>query len=338
MIKVLKKNKKKVILHIGMNKAGSTSIQNFFHSNRDLWKENGVLYPTTGINGEAHYALSRALGFYNGNQGGFYNSSEFRSLKKSLEKEIIDSGCHIIVISSEDFVLNGPSKMIKKFFSGWDVKVLVYLRRHDSWWESSYAQAVKMKRMPPWPRGVMGYVNFHKKSSVFHSDYKALVDKWSNIFGTSNILVQPFEREQLSGGLIYNFLSKCGIDNHIIERYHGESNTNMKNVSISRLGINLLDVYQRLDIDESIRERLIEYSLSLSKEDSVFSLIKPEIKRDIIRSNEDAYSYIAIKYLNRANGVLFFSPLPVDEPDWSPSYCDPICASEHLIAALGLSR
>ena len=55
-----------IYLHIGMNKTGSTSIQDYFFNNKDDFNIEGFCYPSAGLNSKGiHYGLSDAFGFYN---------------------------------------------------------------------------------------------------------------------------------------------------------------------------------------------------------------------------------------------------------------------------------
>jgi hypothetical protein len=38
----------KVILHIGLNKTGTSSLQNFFHKNEEFLSRNDIIYPKSG--------------------------------------------------------------------------------------------------------------------------------------------------------------------------------------------------------------------------------------------------------------------------------------------------
>ena len=53
------KRKKRLFLHIGRHKTGTTSLQNFFSEKKELLSERGILYPETG-RVTAHGTLDRA--------------------------------------------------------------------------------------------------------------------------------------------------------------------------------------------------------------------------------------------------------------------------------------
>jgi hypothetical protein len=72
-----------VYLHIGMNKTGTSALQRFFAQNQVRLAENGVLYPVSGRAGDAHYCLSRALGFGDRRDGKVW-SRQSRMVWKAL--------------------------------------------------------------------------------------------------------------------------------------------------------------------------------------------------------------------------------------------------------------
>ena len=50
--------KKKLYLHIGMGKTGTTALQDFFAHNRQALGEMGISYPERGTMSNAHHLLS----------------------------------------------------------------------------------------------------------------------------------------------------------------------------------------------------------------------------------------------------------------------------------------
>src|SRR5699024_158286 len=115
---------------------------------------DGILYPDTGLIGEAHYSLSASLSFHNPTVPSEWKKDK-KELNDSLTKEI-NKDTRKVIFSSEDFLLNKPFTELKSFFKGYSLKAVVYLRRHDHWWLSAYTQAVKMKHLPPWNQGPQG--------------------------------------------------------------------------------------------------------------------------------------------------------------------------------------
>lgn len=319
-----------VFLHIGINKTGTTAIQRYLSDHRNLLKSLGILYPQTGLRGQAHYGLSATLGFQH------KVVPEGEAVRRTCLKEQfineVAGYAGAVLFSSEDFVLNKPVEQVKKFFDGCAVKVVVYLRRHDHWWESAYAQAVKMKVQPPWNPGIMGFVNFNRKKNKFYGKYRHLLDRWAEQFGKENILVRPYEREQNQPSLVFDLLNTIGMA-HLVN----EIPTDMpsENRSLSVLSIQLLDIFQRLRVEEDVRLRLIEYAKDLPADECKRNLLNPDQRHRLIKENSQDYEYIAREYMGRSDGCLFTEPLPELDPDWqAPPNPTPVEVAEAVVAAL----
>jgi hypothetical protein len=303
-----------VYLHIGTNKTGTSAIQRFLNGNRDQLKEFRLLYPTTGCQGEAHYGISHALNFSHGkSRGGNADTAQRTALRKALFEEIRASGANTVAISSENFVMPQSVEAVKTFFQPCQVRVIVYLRRHDEWWTSAYAQAVKMVENPPWGRSFEDYVTYQKEKNTGYGNYRFLVDRWARIFGRENIIVRPYEVGQNQPTLIGDFLCSIGQAGVICSL---EIPQDRVNESIPFAAINLVDIYQRIEVGPEVRARLIRHALSISRKAGRTPIASPVLRRRLIDENAADYEYIAKEFLGRADGKLFLDPLPEKSESW----------------------
>lgn len=296
-----------------MNKTGTTALQSYFSQNRSTLLSHGVLYPKTGVVSNAHYELSNALGFKMNGENSI-SQNELSKLKNSLLKEITPSTSKVI-ISSEIFVRNAPLDLVKEFFSDFNIKIVVYLRRHDHWYLSAYAQSAKMKSMPPWRKGPLGFIKFSKKNNPKYINYRHLVDRWANAFGKENIIVRPYEKEQNQPNLATDFFGAIGCKELINNL---PKMVNIENESLSIKSIQYMDIFQRVKTDNKTRTLLLEYTKSLGINDGhkVSDFLNPESKIRLIKENEVDYDYIAREYLERDNGQLFYEALPEVQENW----------------------
>jgi hypothetical protein len=304
-----------VYLHIGLNKTGSTALQSYFFDNSTLLKSNGILYPKTGLVGSAHYSLSASLGFCNPSVNSVWFKDK-KKLKKAFLNEI-DASTDTVIFSSEDFLLNKPIESVQNFFKGFNVKVVVYLRRHDHWWLSAYSQAVKMKRLPPWNLGPQGFINFNRQRNKRYGNYRHIVDRWADFFGKENIIVRPYEKEQNVPSLAGDFLTVMGRPELVNQLPEME---NRENTGLPLKAIQYMDIFQRVETDDQSHATLIKYSKTLVKGDScqLSALLKPEFRRKLIEENLADYQYIAREYMGRDDGQLFYEALPRLDPEWTP--------------------
>ena len=324
-------SRKKIFIHIGMNKTGSSAIQRDFFLNRHLLEENGLLYPTFGAAGAAHYELSNFLGFSQ-KPNEKLGSDEFEIKRNKFDTEFSASGCQSAVFSSENFVLRGQPEDVAKFFHDHKVYIVVYLRRHDNWWVSAYNQALKMVVNPPWGPGIENYLYFHKgkKSQVFN--HRCLVDRWADVFGKENLIVRPHEKGQNLPNITTDFLNAIG-HREISEKL--SISKKRLNVSLPYVSMELLDIFQRLDVSDSQRSLLFQYALSLPQDESRVEILSPEKRLEIINENMDDYKFIAREFLGRHDGTLFYEELPRAESEWvKPRPLNRVEAVQHIIRAL----
>jgi len=299
----------KLFLHIGVNKTGTSYIQYILSLNYYRLVQEGFLYPLSGRSADAHYELSYSFGFSHGS-----SKPEFRKLEiinDNLLEEIKRTNTGNIIISSEYFMLPKDIdniKLIKDFFEKFDCHVVIYLRRHDYWWQSNYSQAVKTVRFPPWGMGFEEYYKYQKKKNFKFWSYKRLVDDWAKVFGREKLIIRSYE-DGLDMNIVDDFTRVLGIKRNCL-------NVPQKrlNESLSYYSILLLDIYQRLNIPDQILNLLINHALLIKKHKGNF--LSPQRRRELVLENIRDYEYISQKYLGGRK--LFKEYLPDPNEFWIP--------------------
>lgn len=141
-----------VIVHVGMQKTGSTSLQQYLYSYREAMEEMGVIYPDFGH--RAHWMLSDAFkGSASGegsairlaHRGATMGLGEFRA---DLEKLLAEADDDQIVILSNEGLCREPRAgnlrdFIRKVRPDADIGVLAYIRDPLSHFPSSTQQLLK---------------------------------------------------------------------------------------------------------------------------------------------------------------------------------------------------
>ncbi|MGB8425560.1 MAG: hypothetical protein WCD88_07240 [Desulfobacterales bacterium] len=311
------KSKKTLFIHIGTNKTGTSAIQHSLSQKRKELSEKGVLYPNTGCIGDAHYEISRILGFDHGKPPA--PEIEQIAFLDRFNAEIEASCCETCIISSEYFVLPRNAALVRAFFSDFNSRIIVYFRRHDHWWLSAYNQAVKTVVQPPWERGFQGYLNFNHKKSPQVGNYRAILDRWDKAFGRENILVRPYEKEQNQPNILSDFLTTIGHAD--LTEIFFNSDVPYVNHSLDSGSIFLLEVFQRMNVTPDIRRLLIDHVMKNAGLKDDESPIHPKIRRQLADEKTPLYKYIANTYLNRSDGLFFREPLPDPEAAWTnPAY------------------
>jgi len=193
---------KKIYLHIGLHKTGSTSLQSFLCQNKDSLLRNGYLHPHQGLSAakRCHHNLAwQATSDHRFDQ----SLGSFQSLRNEIELSSADK----VIISSEDFSraqLN-EIKYIRSELNSYNIKIVVYIKRQDLRVQSVYSQLVKNGF---YFKSIDDFIDSAK--SKF--DYYSLLQPWQNIFGIENIIVRPLEKAQIKD-IFCDFISVIGMDN-----------------------------------------------------------------------------------------------------------------------------
>ncbi len=319
---------RRLYLHIGMNKAGSSAIQRTLSAREKTLRAAGLLYPRTGRSAsQAHHLFSHVLGFSQGKPPSVRSRSQLENLGPKLLAEADRRGCNTAIVSSEVFTNRGDIRLVREFFAGWDVRVVVYLRRHDHWWASCYSQGVRMTSNPPWPLGFDGYIAW-QRARRHKGDYRKLLDDWADVFGAANLLVRPYEREQNQPSIVADLLSVMafpGLAQDVGAEVAGF------NVSPGERELALVDAIQHSGLSHASRKRLITAICARPGQVRGAGFISPAERLRMVEENLDDYAYIARTYMGRADGELFREPLPDPSAPWT---APPPASHRDIIEAL----
>lgn len=269
----------KLILHIGIEKTATTTIQNYLYDNRNNFVENGTYIIRSLGQGNNRDLVSCAMNnehFDDYHLNKDIASSEDKiahdiSTLKRLEYELdkMPSNINKVVISSEQFHsrLTNDEEVFKlksilnSYFS--DIKVIVYLRPQVEVLVSLYSTIIKSG----------GKINFNDfieenpKNLVEYYDYKGLLEKWGKVFGDSNLIPKIFNKKNLKDNNIVNdFCATSGIS--LFEynsNYLNESLTPISQEIIRLCNLNGTSSYLK------IKNRILSDSNSYGKGQSLTS-------------------------------------------------------------------
>jgi len=238
---------KKLILHIGTEKTGTTSIQDFLSDNKDELVEQGVFIPKTpcGLSPN-HRKLATACldGLHRDDSFKEFNIKDFSRWKENtlveIRNELVSSNLKVHVLSSEHFSsrlvgvasINRLYTFLKEIYS--EIKVVIYFRRQDEYAVSLYSTYLKsggdsksiLPKMPLYER----------------FDYYNMCKKWERVFGIGSLEVRVFDRKILRGGnVISDFCQIAGINELYTKEVARETNP-----SLSPLAQEVLRTYNLL--------------------------------------------------------------------------------------------
>jgi hypothetical protein len=204
---------KRLVVHIGLKKSGSASIQNFLAANEKVLRGLSIDYarvgrrkaPTAGAAArKAHHNLVYEI----------LGRQKFESRVGSvadLHEYAVSAKHEIVIISSEMFEGFEPHHVAK--FHDWigrtgrRFQIIIVLRDLTSLLPSSYAQKVRY--------GLKNYdfdTFYKERIAETRVDYFATAKAWADVFGWENISIRLLDREYLANGdLIDDFLVTAGV-------------------------------------------------------------------------------------------------------------------------------
>lgn len=320
---------KKLFLHIGPPKTGTSTIQDFLYHNRDNLRNSGYFYPQTGIS-KTIPAFSSAQH----NLAWLITNSEmvdptlggWKEAHEEIEKANLDN----VIISSEYFRFANKKQIgiLELALKSYEVKIIVYLRRQDLRLESTYTQRVKNGRC------TIDILSFAEKQKN-ELDYYKLLASWKQAFGINNIIVRPLEKTQIPN-ICYDILKVVGIAN-----YANFSEVENKNIKPGRKAIEVLKFANKVYENKPANTRqkhVKKIANCLEKnwhEENKYRLLFYEDSARMLEQYEQSNQAVAKEYLGREDGVLFYEPLEYYEND--PFTIEDLSKEELLTLILALS-
>lgn len=208
-------------LHIGLEKTGTTSIQEFLHLNRRRLAEQGFWLP--GCLGHKNHKLLAAFGFDVGSKdiavtsAGLGSASgdieAFRDrLRVDLHSNVKEASGRIGIISSEDLSRLASSDEVLRVVGlaseiAEEVRVVVFIRRQDILATSRFYSLVRGGSA--FDKVIPDIDNIPK-----YYDFFATIGLWIDALGADNVLVRRFpERPEVEDfNSIVDFCQIVGID------------------------------------------------------------------------------------------------------------------------------
>lgn len=206
-----------LILHIGLSKTGSSSIQRVLASQREALREQGC-YMLHSPGWANHALLPASLvndmrmlwGFHPGTWEGVTPAARIERFREEWDAEMaaLPAWAKCCVITAEQIggllrtenEVQRLAKLLGKHFTS--IKVVAYLRRQDQHAASAYSQWLRGGVMvePGLPAG--------GPKELPEYDYGGLLDRYAAAFGESSVVPRIFDRASLKrGDVVEDFLA-----------------------------------------------------------------------------------------------------------------------------------
>ncbi len=190
-----------VLIHAGIHRTGTTSLQTCLSGNRGALAAQGVDYAGDTVH---HQHLVTAL------KRRHAGTAELFELLETAPR-----GPRAL-LSGEDFSSMKDLGWLKELAGRHPVRAIFYLRRQDHWMMSWYNQHLKWPFDPEKSR--MAPEEFLARIGDFHwLDFEALVGRWEAVLGRDRVDVRIVEPGQVED-VIGDFLSWLGVDEGPIAR------------------------------------------------------------------------------------------------------------------------
>lgn len=220
---------KKLYLHVGPHKTGTTTLQGTFCHYRNDLKQHGIDY-FPGSNHTIFYkAFSDCLESYHQYYRGWRRSVNQDAERAKIREQLYKLNEDTIVVSAEDISLLSENalKEMKGFLiseCGIDqITVVAYIRKPFDYLLSSIQQFIKpgMTDLDDITRNhykkysLQGCPNFVGGAQEILSElYLPIPRKLINSFGKENVILDSFE-QSIKKGISQSLLEHIGLDSHI---------------------------------------------------------------------------------------------------------------------------
>lgn len=298
----------KLILHIGMQKTGTSAIQYFLNQNRNRLLKDNILYPSLQDFSEIRFS---GVSYHNcvaasliGRPSAFPAMTE-RNL--AALRRLIEDSTHPVLLSAEDFSRALDMEAISRFTAGLDVSVIVYLREQAEWAQSMYNQRNKILFDRADDR-LLGsdvltaedlFMFLRQEKYTPLMKYDALLERWETL--SSDVYVRLFSKNQYNGeNIIEDFMNTIGISNLSGYKMPPRVNDNLANdwISLARETAEAQGVEAAKGFMRRLTKAAQDGNISLSGKTNI---LEDRIVKKMRSDYQEMNRSVARKYFGRDN-------------------------------------
>lgn len=198
------------VIHIGTHKTGTSSLQNFFASNRGALRSHGIHYPLSHHSGRnVNFLPPRIASGRHGEVSRFLIRAARGAARRSADTVLLSaesfyamtSFFRVLVGRAVDDYWRHERKCVARLaelLPSDNVTVICYLRRQDVFLESLYNQMVKEAL------GYGGSFDDFLGEAERVADYAGHLGIWRDVFGADALVVRRYD--DAAEGLVDDFL------------------------------------------------------------------------------------------------------------------------------------
>ncbi len=291
----------KVLLHIGSNKTGTSSLQSIFSKSREYLQQKGVLYPYASATEPTHATLLTGL-FHPERRPRVDPIEKPRSVKQR-QQFVKELGCAIqrhaprtLILSSEGFFRRLADGALESFrkelyeLGATEIEVVAYLRRPSHKYLSSLQQKIKAS---------------HRLLPPAFPNYREVLTPYLEVFGKDRLKVRCFDPKLLVDGdiiadFVKSYLADSGIELTRLATL-GRSNETVSAESMDIVRQHRMDFFPKNDNQFKLSStRLLQQLMVIEKS---VGLGRPTLKSEIADAVD--YSSKDALWLRDEFGVIF---------------------------------
>lgn len=192
-------DRKRLIVHIGMHKTASSTLQALMARNRAALAARGVCYPRTDRPPFPHHPKHSSL-----HAALHAGPAQVHAEIDTLLQEVGAGGAHTLVLSAEGLSALRPAAVagMQAFARVFDIEVVCFLRRPDRFAESLWNQRCKNGRED---RHIDAFLRRAQIRTLLN--YPAMLDVWA---GFARVTALGFE-DACTAGLVDSFNAATGL-------------------------------------------------------------------------------------------------------------------------------
>lgn len=318
---------KTLYLHIGTPKTATSSIQKFLAQNREVLESKGYVFPKSqhrylNVNSRrnGHFLVQKV----EKREGGRNHELEKQYLQEGYDLIVDEFQTYDHVILSDESIWYASSYSRKDLFAdlkkqadanGYRVKMVVYLRRQDTFFLSRWNQGVKQNIGAGSVLSCDEYISKTLKKDGKILNYAQKLDQIADIFGMENMVVRRFEPSSwIDGSIIHDFMQ--AIDLPITEEF-----TELEKDANFRLGKNETEIKRIVNTVPDLSREEISYfgkklkDLSIDgKQEEPSEMLSAEELKEFLAPYEAGNTYVAETYFK--DGKPLFSQQIKNVPKW----------------------
>lgn len=197
-----------IVIHIGLKKAGSSSIQAFLSGNEQALRKISLEYPRIGrLDRWTHQNLASEIQHRKRFDPAYGTISELADYWRGAP-------ARIMIVSSEMFEeadreeISHLKNTLSRSRENEEFRIILIIRELIDLMPSSYAQKIKFGE------NTYNFDDFfRKRMQERRVNYFATANRWADVFGWECVCVRLLDRRHLlNGDLLDDFLSVCNVE------------------------------------------------------------------------------------------------------------------------------